>query len=447
MAAVDSYLQMPFSLEAEQSVLGSVLIDPECISEIASILRPEDFHVSVNREIYEIMLTLFQQSEAIDLVTVLDKMEASEVMEEKEGKAYLFQLTQLVPSTANVLKYADIVKQKSYLRQLIDASKEITESCFEGAEDVPAVIDAAEQRIYDISHSRAVGGLIPLKEILLETYDRIHAIAQGNGEEFKGLETDYYDLDAIITGLNRSDLIFLAARPGMGKTSFALNIARNVALKYKKTVAFFSLEMSRSQLVERMLSSEALIDSTKLRTAELSEEEWTKLARAAVILSEAPIKFDDTSGITVTEMKAKLRREKNLGLVVIDYLQLMQSGRRVENRVQEISQITRSLKIMAKELDVPVITLSQLSRAVESRTEKRPMLSDLRESGSIEQDADMVLFLYRDDYYDRETEEKNQAQVIVAKNRHGSTGEADLIFLGQYTRYFNKEKVHYDSGS
>lgn len=432
-------VKLPYSLEAEQSVLGSILIDPQCLYSVLDYVKPQYFYLPQHREIFSAMVTMFSQSNAIDIVTLLDELKTNGIYDEAGGKAYLLQLAEFVPSVANVEAYAKIVQEKYYLRSLINASKEIIQAATEESDDVRAIMDAAEQKIYDIRQDKSSDGLKHIKEVILETYDHLHKISSKDKNEYLGLQTGFSELDKMTTGLNRSDLILLAARPAMGKSAFALNIAQNVA-KHGATVAFFSLEMTREQNVSRMLAAEGLIENTLLRTGELNDDDWVSLAQAADTLSKFNMYFDDTSGITVPEIKAKCRRIKGLGLVVIDYLQLMSSGRRFENRVQEVSAITRGLKIMAKDLNVPVLTLSQLSRGTEARGDHRPMLSDLRESGSIEQDADIVLFLYREDYYQQSEENHNQATCIVGKNRHGMTGDIPLHWDAPHTRFTSVER-------
>lgn len=432
-------IKLPYSLEAEQSVLGSVLIDPQCLYQVLECVKPQYFYLPQHREIFTIMVSMFSHSSAIDIVTLLNELKTAGVYDEAGGKAYLLQLAEIVPSVANVMAYAKIVREKYYLRSLITASKEIITSASEETDDVRAIMDAAEQKIYDIRQDKSADGVKHIKEVILETYDRLQKIRDESNGRILGLPTGFSELDRYITGLNRSDLILIAARPAMGKSAFALNIAQNVAKKGAR-VAFFSLEMTSEQNVSRMLSSEGMIENTLLRTGELNDDDWVRLAQAADSLSKTEVYLDDTSGITVPEIKAKCRRMKNLDLVVIDYLQLMSSGRRIENRVQEVSEMTRALKIMAKDLDVPVITLSQLSRGTESRTGHKPMLSDLRESGSIEQDADIVLFLYREDYYEQSEENHNQATCIVGKNRHGAVGEIPLHWDGSHTRFTTAER-------
>lgn len=432
-------IKLPYSLEAEQSVLGSILIDPQCLYQVLERVKPQYFYLPQHREIFTAMVSMFSQSSAIDIVTLLEELKSKGVYDEAGGKAYLLQLAEIVPSVANVDAYAKIVQEKYYLRSLINASKEIIAAASEEADDVRAIMDAAEQKIYDIRQDKSADGLKHIKEVILETYDRLHKISSEEKSKYLGLPTGFSELDRLTTGLNRSDLILLAARPAMGKSAFALNIAQNVAKNGGK-VAFFSLEMTREQNVTRMLSTEGMIENTSLRTGELVDDDWVRLAQAADTLSKCEMYFDDTSGITVPEIKAKCRRIKGLDLVVIDYLQLMSSGRRIENRVQEVSEITRSLKIMAKDLNVPVLTLSQLSRGTESRTSHKPMLSDLRESGSIEQDADIVLFLYREDYYEQSEENHNKATCIIGKNRHGATGEIPLHWDGAHTKFTSVER-------
>ncbi|GAA6514698.1 replicative DNA helicase [Merdimmobilis hominis] len=432
--------QLPYSLEAEQSVLGAILIDPACITRVMEYIKPESFYRPQHQELFSVLTRMFVSSQTIDFITVLEMAKREGIFDtDEDAKIYLTQLAQIVPSTANVESYAKIVQEKSYIRSLILASQKVIDLSRDGSTDARTLLDMAEQSIFDIRQGRDASGLTRIDEIILQTYDRLQKLSGEDKEKYMGLPTGFAALDSIITGLNRTDLILVAARPGMGKTAFGLNIAANVATKTGKQVAVFSLEMGKEQLVTRLLSSEALIQSGSLRTGNLKPDDWVKLAMSSQVLSQAPIYIDDTPGITVAEMKAKLRRFRDLGLVVIDYLQLMSTGKRSENRVQEVSEITRSLKIMAKELNVPVITLSQLSRGPESRTDHRPMLSDLRESGSIEQDADIVMFLYREAYYNRECEEQNTAECIVAKNRHGETDSVKMGWDGQFTRFKSLE--------
>ncbi len=440
-------MNLPFSPEAEQSVLGAILLDSSCLDRVAEILpRPEYFHQVNHALIYGAMLEMFTVGQPVDFVTVLEKLKESPSFEEAQGRTYLVQLAQMVPSISNVESYARIVRDKYDIRTLILTAREILEEAGDGSEDAAALLDSAEQRIFDIRRGKNMQGLQRIDEILIETYDRLDLLNSPDKELYKGVPTGIGELDNTITGLNRSDLILLAARPGMGKTSFALNIMRHAAVTAQKRVAFFSLEMTKEQLVSRLLSTEALVGGTKLRTGELSEGEWVRLIEAGEVLSKAQMYFDDSSGITVPEMKAKLRRLRDVDLVIIDYLQLMSGSKRTEgNRVQEISEITRNLKIMAKELNIPVIALSQLSRASEQRTAHRPVLSDLRDSGSIEQDADIVLFLYREGYYaggegqPDDSVDHNSGEVIVAKNRHGESRTIPLHWQGEFMRFTSQE--------
>lgn len=433
-------LNLPFSAEAEQSVLGAILLDSSCIDRVAEILPNDDyFYMAAHKLIYRTMIDMFTFGKPIDFVTVLDEIKKDQSFDDNTGKSYLLQLAQIVPSISNVESYAYIVRDKYDVRTLITTSREIIEGAASESTDASFLLDSAEQRIYDIRRGKNMQGLQRINEVIIDTFDRLDMLNSEDSDLYRGVSTGIRDLDDTITGLNRSDLILLAARPGMGKTSFALNIARNVAVHEKRRVAFFSLEMTKEQLVSRMLSTEALVGGTKLRVGKLADDEWIRLIEAGDVLSKTQIYFDDTPGITVPEMKAKLRRLKNVDLVIIDYLQLMSSGRRIDNRVQEISEITRNLKIMAKEINVPVVTLSQLSRASEQRSDHRPMLSDLRDSGSIEQDADIVMFLYRQDYYkeneNEEFENKNSGECIVAKNRHGEARTIPLHWQGEFMRF------------
>lgn len=431
--------QLPYSLEAEQSVLGSVLMDPAVITQVLDVVKPKYFYLPQHKEIFSAMVRMFSEGKVIDFVTLLDDLKAAGVYDDAGGKAYLLELAQMVPSIANVGAYAKIVREKYYLRSLITVSREIIASAEDESEDVQTVVDSAEQKIYDIRQDRVDDGLRHIKDVLIETYDRLGRISSEDKEKYLGLPTGFSEIDRCITGLNPSDLILIAARPAMGKSAFALNIAQHVAAEGGR-VAFFSLEMSREQNVERMLSAQSRIENQNLRSGELKPDDWIKLAEAADTLSKYQIYLDDTAGITVPEIKARCRRLRSVDLVVIDYLQLMSSGRRIENRVQEVSEMTRGLKIMAKDLNVPVITLSQLSRGTEQRNGHRPQLSDLRESGSIEQDADIVMFLYRDDYYEQTGDNHNQATCIIGKNRHGATGDIELHWDGAHTEFTSVEK-------
>ena len=438
---------LPYSAEAEQAVLGAIIIDNAMFDTVLDYVKSSDyFYVSLHKLIFSVMQEMMNFGKAIDFVTLLDKLKQNSGFEEATGKTYLVDLIDNCPAPSNAESYAKIVADKYKLRKLITASREIIDDATAAEDDPTVLLDSAEQRIFDIRSGSEKGGLERLSAVLLQTFERLDSLNRDADESVRPVSTGIGDLDRVITGLNRSDLIILAARPGMGKTSFALNIARNVACQSKKTVAFFSLEMSKEQLASRLLSSEALVGGTKLRTGKLSDEEWQRLVPASDILKNADLYIDDTPGITITEMKSRLRRLRNIDLVVVDYLQLMSSTRRIESRVNEISEITRSLKIMAKELNVPVITLSQLSRASEQRPDHRPQLSDLRDSGSIEQDADIVLFLYREGYYDKNNEDDaapavdvNSGECIVAKNRHGEMSTVKLHWQGEFMRFTDVE--------
>ena len=438
--------QMPHSLEGEQAVLGSMLIDEGCVKEVMDKLVPSDFYLRQNREIFETIYTMFTYARPIDGITVCEEMRKAGTYDENTTRSYLAQLMEITPTAANVKRYAQIVHDKALLRNLSEAASGIVETVYEGVGSAQEILEAAEKRIYALRRGNTNESLEHIGTVLLKVFDRLKELSE-SGSDISGLSTGLRDLDKFINGLNRSDLVLLAARPGMGKTSMALNVALNVAKKNpQKTVAFFSLEMSKEQLVTRLISNESFVDNKKLVTGQLSMEEWSKIGIAATALSQTDIRVDDNPSLSVAEMNAKCRRLDNLCLVIIDYLQLMVSagGRTYsgENRQQVVSDISRSLKIMAKELNVPVLCLSQLSRANESRQDKRPLLSDLRESGAIEQDADEVMFLYREDYYNKDTPEQNVAECIVAKNRHGETGTVKLQWLPQFTTFADREWRH-----
>ena len=435
--------QPPQSLEAEQAVLGSILIDSRCVADIVGIVSPEDFYLKQNREIFETIYTMFNFSQTIDPVTVLNKMKELGVYEDN-SRDYIPQLMEITPTAANAARYAGIVREKAMLRGLAQAATDISETVYSEVGTAAEMLESAEKKIYALRKGERNDSLEHIGTVLHKVFDRLNELAQSDSM-IPGLSTGLRDLDTKINGLNKSDLLLVAARPAMGKSAFALNIAVNVAKKYNKTVAVFNLEMSREQLAMRLLASESFIDMQKLATGKLSEEEWGKLCMASAALSQTDIRIDDNPSVTVADINAKCRRLDNLGLVVIDYLQLMQGsgyGKNSENRVTVVGEISRSLKIMAKELNIPVICLSQLSRAVESRTDKRPILSDLRESGAIEQDADSVMFLYRDEYYHENTEDKGLAECIVAKNRHGETGTVKLQWFGPYQTFSDREWKH-----
>ncbi len=430
--------KLPFSLIAEQSLLGSILIDPDSFNEIADLLSATDFYLGEHTQIYLAMQELFLRNREIDIVTLIDMLVQKGIYDKSGGEEYIRQIAEAVPNALNVKDYARIVKDKSSLRQLISACGEILESAYSEQDEVAQIVGLAESKIFAIAQGRDTKNFVHIRDVMLGVFDRLHLLGQDKNA-LQGTKTGFSGLDNVLAGMGNSDLVLVGARPGMGKTSFALNIATNVAQATKKTVCIFSLEMSSEQLVTRVLSSEAMVDSYTLRTGELKPEDWDHLAEASSVLSGCDILIDDTTGITVTGMKAKLRRVNNLGLVVIDYLQLMQADRKNDNRVQEVADISRNLKIMAKELNVPIICCAQLSRGPESRTDKKPMLSDLRDSGAIEQDADVVMFLYRGEYYktdrDPNNQEANIAEVIVAKNRHGSTGNVEMGWIGKYTKF------------
>ncbi|MCM1544503.1 MAG: replicative DNA helicase [Ruminococcus sp.] len=451
-------VSMPFSLEAEQAVLGCVLSDPDCLPQILILIKPEYFYLPQHKSIFTIMQEIDSVGGKVDALIVLEKLKSDKIYDDATGKTYLYQLAQSVPSTANVETYCKIIREKFYIRTLIGVSKEIIEDST--ATDVSAdlLLDSAEQKIYDIRQGKVTRGPAKIGDIIInEVYDKLQKLSSADAEQYKGYTTGFVDLDKVITGLNRSDLVIVGARPAMGKTSFALNMARNTALMANKKVLFFSLEMTKEQLAERVLSTEARVQSTKMRTGDISGDEWARLATATAILSKCELYFDDTSNITVPEMKSRIRRLRDVDAVFVDYLQLMKGSGRIENRVQEVSEITRSLKLMAKDLNIPVVVLAQLARTTEGRGKShRPQLADLRESGSIEQDADIVIMLYRDEYYgddgdstdnDEPEQEKpavNKVEFIVSKNRHGPTTTVEAMWNGDYTLFSNLETLRND---
>ena len=429
---------MPHSIDAEQAVLGSMLIDATCVKDVMDKLQPEDFYLRQNREIFETIYTMFSYSRPIDGLTVAEEMQKNGVYDPQTTRSYLAQLMEVTPTSANAMEYAAIVRDKALLRSVASAAREITAMVQEGTGEARTTLEAAEQKIYAIRRGRSAQDMVHIGQVLTGVLDHLNELSSGQ-VGLPGLSTGLSAVDSKIHGLNKSDLILVAARPGMGKTSLALNFALNVGKACQKTVAVFSLEMSKEQLATRLLSAEAFVSNQKLITGNLSETDWVRIAQSANALNQTDIRIDDNPLLTVADMNAKCRRMENLGLVIIDYLQLMTSaggrGYAGENRQQAVSDISRMLKIMAKELEVPVVCLSQLSRANEKREDKRPMLSDLRESGAIEQDADIVLFLYRDDYYNEDSEKRNIAECIVAKNRHGETGKVELKWLPDYTSF------------
>jgi replicative DNA helicase len=433
----------PQDVEAEQAVLGSTLTDQDAVIAAIETLRPEDFYREDNKIIFEAIMNIYNRAEPIDIITLKAELSSMGKLDSVGGLEYIVQLPDKVPTTANVERYIKIVEEKSMLRKLVKTANEIISLGYDETENVEDIMDTAEKKIFDVMQRKNQKGYTAIKDILVESFTQLEEL-YNQKQHVTGVPTGFIELDNRTAGLHGSELILIAARPAMGKTAFALNIGTYAATRANVPVAIFSLEMSKEQLGNRILCSEALVDSNKVRTGKLEDEEWAKLAETSGELSNAEIYVDDTPGISVMEIRAKCRKlklEKNIGLVIIDYLQLIQgSGKRGASREQEISEISRSLKILAKEINVPVIALSQLSRAVEGRPDHRPMLSDLRESGAIEQDADIVMFLYRDDYYNEDSEKKNIAEVIIAKQRSGSTGTVELAWLGNYTKFANLEK-------
>ena len=432
----------PHDVEAEQAVLGSMLMDKDSVIAAIEVLKDDDFYREDNKAIYAAIYSLYSRNEPIDVITVKAELIDNGNFERVGGLEYLASLPDRVPTTANVEKYVKIVSEKAMLRNLISTANELVALGYNESEDVDAIMDMAEKNVFELSQKKDAKGYSPLKDVLVDSFAKLEELYNSKGK-LSGISTGFADLDLRTSGLHNSDLLIVAARPAMGKSAFAINIATNVALQ-GTGVAIFNLEMSKDQVGNRILCSEAMVDSNKIRTGQVEDDDWTKLASTLGRLSEAPIYIDDTAGISIMEIRAKCRKlkmEKDIGLVIIDYLQLIQgTGKKNASREQEISEISRSLKILAKELNIPVIALSQLSRSVEKRDDKRPMLSDLRESGAIEQDADIVIFLYRDDYYNEDSEKKNVSEVIIAKQRGGSTGTVDLAWLPSYTKFANLER-------
>ena len=438
----------PSDVEAEQAILGSMLTDKDSVMSAIEVLKSDDFYREDNKAIYEAICNLYSRSEPIDIITVKSELVANGKFESVGGLEYLAILPDKVPTTANVEQYIKIVEEKSLLRNLIRTANEIITLGYSQTEEVEDIMDMAERKIFDLLKERSKTTYTPIKDVLIETFAQIEKL-YNKSDVITGIPTGFIELDYKTAGLHNSDLILVAARPAMGKSAFVINIASNAAIRAGVPVVIFNLEMSKEQVANRILCSEAMVDSNKIRTGKIEEEDWTKLAGALGPISDAPIYIDDTPGISIMEIRAKCRKlklEKNIGLVIIDYLQLVSaSGKKNSSREQEISEISRSLKILAKELNVPVIALSQLSRAPEQRKDDhRPILSDLRESGAIEQDADIVMFLYRDDYYNENSEDKNIAEVILAKHRGGSTGTVKLAWLGNYTKFANLERRYQD---
>ncbi len=430
----------PHSVESEQSILGSIILDKEAIITVAETIQPMDFYKEAHKIIYESMLKLNSNNEPIDLITLIEELRKEGHLDSIGGISYLTSLSTIVPTTSNVKYYANIVKEKSVMRQLIKASNEIINLGYDASTDVQEILDKAEKNIFDISQEKSGDDIQPINVVLQDTFEMIEKLCTDKSE-VTGITTGFADLNKKINGLQRTDLILLAARPAMGKTAFSLNLVQNAALKGDASVALFSLEMSKEQLVQRMLSAQSNVELSKIKTGNLGESDWPRIIDGMAVLSEANIFIDDTPGIKISEIRSKCRRlkiEKGLDLILIDYLQLMEGEGKNENRQQEIAKISRSLKILAKELDCPVVALSQLSRSPELRKDHRPILSDLRESGSIEQDADIVMFLYRDEYYHDDSEKKNIGEVIIAKNRHGETGNVELVWFGQVQKFADK---------
>ncbi|MBP3907229.1 MAG: replicative DNA helicase [Peptostreptococcaceae bacterium] len=432
----------PHSVESEQSILGSILLDKDAIITVTETIQPEDFYKEAHKIIYECMLKLNSKNEPIDLITLTEELKKQDSLENIGGISYITSLSTIVPTTTNVKYYADIVKEKSVLRKLIKVSNDILNSGYDNSVKVEEILEQAEKKIFDISQEKSSEDFKSINSVLMDTYDMIEKLYT-NKEEITGITTGFDDLNKKINGLQRTDLILVAARPAMGKTAFSLNLVQNAALKGNASVAVFSLEMSKEQLVQRMLSAQSNVELKKIKTGNLDENDWPRIIDAMSVLSNANIYIDDTPGIKMSELRSKCRKlkiEKGLDFVLIDYLQLMEGEGNNENRQQEISKISRSLKIIAKELNCPVVALSQLSRAPEQRSDHRPMLSDLRESGSIEQDADIVMFLYRDEYYHPDSERKNIGEIIISKNRHGETGSVELVWLGEIQKFANKAR-------
>ena len=436
--------KMPASVVSERALLGSILIDPAAITEVLTLIRAEDFYVAEHKQIFLAMRELFEASREIDTVTLIDTLVHKGVYEKTGGEDYIRSLLDATPSAMNIADYARIVKEESTRRQIIAVCAEVSDMTYADKEAVPHILDYAQGQLSDISAGRDARNFRHIRDVLRNVLEDLHTLAESDGA-MQGTPTGFSGLDRILVGLGDTDLVLVGARPGMGKTSFTLNIASNVAMSSKKAVCIFSLEMSAEQLVSRMISSEAMVNSHNLRSGQLSPEDWKKIADTAMRLSNTNILIDDTSGMTVTAMKSKLRRVENLGLVAIDYLQLMESERHSDSRALEVGEISRGLKLMAKDLRVPIICCAQLNRGAEGRTDKRPQLSDLRDSGSIEQDADVVMFLYRDEYYktDRSAEDKegNVAEVIIQKNRHGSTGNVKMGWIGSYTKFLTLDET------
>lgn len=434
----------PHDTKAEQAALSCMISDPDALTACCEALVADDFYQIPHKELFKAMSELYLKNIPVDIVTLADKLKEKGIFEQTGGMKYLSELVGLFFTSANIKQYNKIITEKAVLRRLVKAGAEIADMGYTAAEDVDSIVEKAEKSIFNIIKNRNSGEFTHIHEVLVDSVERMEFLYASKGR-ITGVPSGFVDLDNKTTGFQRSDLVLIAARPSMGKSAFALNIAQNAAVRHNITTALFSLEMSKEQMVNRLLCSEALVDAQKLRTGDMEPDDWSKIAQAIGPLSEAPLYIDDTPGITVMELRAKCRKlklEKNLGLIMIDYLQLMSGQGKNESRQQEISDISRSLKAVAREMDAPVIALSQLSRACETRADHRPMLSDLRESGAIEQDADIVAFIYRDEYYFPDSEKKNQAEIIIAKQRNGPTGTVDLMWLPTYTRFANLERSY-----
>ncbi|MFS1510963.1 replicative DNA helicase [Chengkuizengella sp. SCS-71B] len=434
----------PQNIEAEQAVLGAILLDSEALITALEIIKEEDFYKTSHQRIFQIITSLGEDQEPIDLVTVTARLQDQQWLEDVGGVSYLSELANAVPTSANIDYYAKIIEEKSILRKLIRTATQIVSNGYTSSEDISNLLGEAEQKILEISNRRQNNGFVAIKDVLMDVFEQVEFLYQHKGG-ISGVPSGFTDLDKMTTGFKPNDLIIVAARPSVGKTAFALNIAQNVGVRAKETVAIFSLEMSASQLVQRIICAESNVDAGRLRTGALEEDDWEKMTMAIGALSEAKIFIDDSPGLTVSEIRSKcrkLKQEHGLGIILIDYLQLIHGRGNGDNRQQEVSEISRNLKALARELEVPVIALSQLSRGVEQRQDKRPMMSDLRESGSIEQDADIVAFLYRDDYYDKESEKKNIIEIIIAKQRNGPVGTVELVFMKNYNKFVNLDRSH-----
>lgn len=433
---------LPHSVEAEQSVIGSMIMDRDAIMTASEVITSEDFYQSQYGVLFDAMLELYNEGKPVDLVTLQERLREKDVPPEISSLEFVKDLLDAVPTSANVRHYATIVQEKSMLRKLIKVNEDIANTCYLAREKTEDILEETEKKIFDLLQYRNTGDFVPIKQVVLNALDKIEKASKNKGT-VTGIPTGFIDLDYKTSGFQPSDLILIAARPSMGKTAFVLNVAQHMAFKEGKTVAIFSLEMSKEQLVNRLFSLESKVDSQALRTGNLTDEDWAKLIEGAAVVGKSNLIIDDTPGISIAELRSKCRKfklEHDLGIIIIDYLQLMSGGKRSESRQQEISEISRSLKAVARELNVPVVALSQLSRAVEQRPDHRPMLSDLRESGAIEQDADVVMFLYRDDYYNKDTDKKNIAEVIIAKQRNGPIGTVELVWLPNYTKFANMKK-------